>query len=77
MDQKTTRLKVRGAALYIGVSARSLADRGWRRKHGIPAIKVGRAVVFDTRDLDAYLNRHRERPALRPYLPRDAEGEGR
>ena len=61
-------LRLKDAARYLAISPRSLADRGWRRRQGIPASKVGRAVVFDTRDLDAYLNRHRER-TLRPIQP--------
>ena len=55
------RFRVGPAAEYLGVSPRSLASRGWRLKHGITAIKIGRAIVFDQGTLDAYLSRHRER----------------
>ena len=59
------RLRLHDAAAYIGVSRRSLADRGWRRRHSIPSIKIGRAVVFDRAELDRWLANHKER------LPRE------
>ncbi len=61
------RLRLHAAARYLGVSPKSLADRGWRRKHAIPSLKLGRAVVYDRADLDRWLARHRER------LPREDE----
>jgi len=67
------RLRLRQAAAHLGISPRSLADRGWRLKHGIPTLKVGRAVVFDRAALDAWLRRHAERP-LREIAPTEAEG---
>ncbi len=72
----TTRLRIPDAALYLGISPRSLADRGWRLKHGIPAIKVGRAVVFDQATLDRWLSRHAERRLHTPEDPRDGENGG-
>lgn len=56
------RLRLAAAAAYLGVSPRSLADRGWRRKHGIPCFKIGAAVIFDGASLDRWLARHAERP---------------
>jgi hypothetical protein len=55
------RLRLREAAEYLAVSPRSLADRGWRLKHGIPCFRVGKAVVFDAAALDGWLARHQER----------------
>lgn len=69
----SSRIRLPEAAGLLGVSRRSLSDRGWRRKHGIPSFKVGRAVVFDRAALDAWLRRHAERP-LREAAPADAEG---
>jgi len=55
------RIKVREAAKVLGVSPYSLADRRWRRKHAIPASRIGKALVFDVRQLEAYLVARRER----------------
>ncbi len=68
-----SRFRIPQAAAYLGISPKSLADRGWRLRNGIPCSRIGRAVVFDPNQLDAWLARHRERP-LRSY--RDDE-EGR
>jgi len=53
------RLDQSAAAAYLGVSPNTLNK--WRvvgRPH-IPFIKVGRRVVYDSRDLDAFLTTHR------------------
>ncbi len=55
------RVRVRQAAEVLGVSPFSLADRRWRRKHAIPASRIGKALVFDVRQLEAYLAARRER----------------
>ncbi len=55
------RLRTKDVARYVGVSPRSLASRGWRLKHAIPAYRVGRALVFDTAALDHWLAKHVER----------------
>jgi hypothetical protein len=56
------RMRLQQAAIYLGISGKSLADRSWRLKHGIPAIKLGRALIFDRTDLDQWLDRKKERP---------------
>jgi predicted DNA-binding transcriptional regulator AlpA len=56
-----TYLRIPAAADFIAVSPRSLANASWRRKLGIPTIKIGRAVVFDTAELRRWVARHRER----------------
>ncbi len=57
-----SRFRIPQAAAYLGISPKSLADRGWRLRNGIPCSRIGRAVVFDPNQLDAWLARHRERP---------------
>jgi len=54
------RVRLRQAAEILGVSPFSLADRRWRERHAIPAAKIGRAVLFDPRELEDYLSRRRE-----------------
>lgn len=73
MTTRLARLRLAAAAAYLGVSPRSLADRGWRRKHGIPCFKIGAAVIFDVVSLDRWLARHAERP-IRPAIE-DPDGE--
>ncbi len=55
------RLRLPQAAAYLAVSPRSLADRGWRLRLGIPAYKVGAALIFDRAALDRWLAKHQER----------------
>lgn len=43
------------AARYLGVSYWTVRDLVFRRE--IPFIKIGRRVLVDRRDLDAYLDR--------------------
>lgn len=48
------------AACYLGLAEITLeADRA-SRKLGIPFHKIGRAVVYDLDELDAWLSRRRE-----------------
>lgn len=68
------RLRLADAARYLGVSPRSLADRGWRRRHGIPYFKIGAAVIFDVTALDRWLARHAERPLRALEYPHDGKG---
>ncbi len=55
------RLRLQQAAEYLAVSPRSLADRGWRLRLGIPCYKIGSSVVFDRVALDRWLAKHQER----------------
>lgn len=59
-DNNKPRLKEPEASRYTGMS------RPWLRlkrmngqEGGPPYIKVGRSVLYDVRDLDAWLDRHR------------------
>ena len=58
--ESTGRVRVRRAAEILGLSPFSVADPRFRRKHAIPASRIGRAVVFDVGELEAYLQRRRE-----------------
>ena len=55
------KLRIKAAAQYTGLAARTLGSRGWRRKHGVPAFRIGRALVFDSDALDRWLAKHAER----------------
>ena len=54
------RIRLRRAAEILAVSPFSLADRRWRKRHAIPAVKIGRAVIFDVRQLEEYLATRQE-----------------
>ncbi len=66
-----------GAAAYLGLSPRSVRDRGWRLKVGLLGFRAGRALRFSRAELDRFISRNRER-AVRPTHPEPAgdEGEG-
>jgi hypothetical protein len=66
----TRRLRLSEAAAYLGVSPRTLSNRGWRAKHRIPMHKIGHIVVFDSGHLDVWLKRHEVK------LPLDKNSEG-
>jgi predicted DNA-binding transcriptional regulator AlpA len=55
LDMNSIRLRVRGAAQYLGVS-KSTLDK--RRVAGLPPIysKIGGSIVYDTADLDKFLS---------------------
>lgn len=44
----------------LGCPPPTLATRWWRQRHGIAAVRVGRRLVFLERDLEAWLEAHRE-----------------
>lgn len=58
MLQKT--LSIDEAAKLLSISPRSLADRRYRLRLGLPARKIGRRVVFIEGDLLRILERGRE-----------------
>lgn len=59
MEQKHT-LELDGAAVFLSVSPRSLADERFRQRIGLPARRVGRKLVFTVRDCEAVLERGKE-----------------
>lgn len=46
------------AALYLGVSPRSLAKYRSTKEHGINFYRVGRSCRYSIADLDAYLSQN-------------------
>jgi predicted DNA-binding transcriptional regulator AlpA len=53
-DQRHQRLRTSAAADYLGY-AESTLEKKRLTGDGPPFIKLGRAIVYDTRDLDAWL----------------------
>lgn len=62
MTPKTSRPKLRtsGAATYTGL-AESTLEKMRVRGDGCPFIRIGRAVLYDPDDLDAWLAANRRR----------------
>jgi excisionase family DNA binding protein len=53
------RLRPKEAAEYLGLTVDTLADYRCRRTVNIPYIKIGSNVLYDTDDLDRFLEAHR------------------
>jgi excisionase family DNA binding protein len=51
---------IREAALYLSVSVSTLYGWVWQRR--IPFVKIGRALRFDLRDLEAFVEANRQIP---------------
>jgi predicted DNA-binding transcriptional regulator AlpA len=50
------------AARRLGISPRSLIDKRFRMRAGLPAVKIGaRRIGFDERDIERLIQRGRER----------------
>ena len=54
------KLDLDGAAKFLGVSPRTLAEKPWRLKHAVPTYLIGSKPVFDVDELAAWLEAHRE-----------------
>ena len=53
------------AATRLGISPRSLLDKRYRLRIGLPATKIGRRVGFAENDVDRLITRGREKlPAV-------------
>jgi hypothetical protein len=65
MELPSKRLRTKPAAEYCGESEAALAKRRLNGS-GPPYIKLGRTVVYDTRDLDDWLAAHRRRSTSDP-----------
>ena len=52
------RLRTEAAAVYLGLSKSLLEKDRVSGRLGIPFLKLGRAVVYDTRKLDEWLAGH-------------------
>ncbi len=55
--QSPSRVDIAGAATYLGVSQRWIRRAVFERR--LAHSKLGAKIVFDTRDLDAYLEANR------------------
>ncbi len=53
-------LTVQEASHYLGISVSTLY--GWVYQRRIPFVKVGRALRFDPRDLEAFVEAHKQHP---------------
>ena len=53
-------LNVREAAQYLAVSVSTLYGWVWQRR--IAFVKMGRALRFDPRDLEAFVEGNKQRP---------------
>jgi len=53
-------LRVRNAARYLAISPRSLADPAFRKRHNIPSLRLGRAVLFDMGQLTSWLKNYQK-----------------
>jgi excisionase family DNA binding protein len=53
-------LTAREAAERLGLSVSTLYTPGWRRRYGLPAIKIGAALRFREGDLRVFVTRCRE-----------------
>lgn len=60
-------------AQRLNLSPLSLADKRFRVRIGLPAIKIGRRLVFDERDVEQLILRGRE---VQP-LPNELLGEAK
>jgi hypothetical protein len=49
------RVRVGAAAEFLAIKRRSLANPAFRKKHNIPTLRIGRAVLFDLEELDRWL----------------------
>ncbi len=62
--KKTTETRiipVDEAAQRLGISPRSLFDKRFRTRTGLPAVKIGlRRIGFDERDIERIIERGRE-----------------
>jgi predicted DNA-binding transcriptional regulator AlpA len=64
-DQAHRRLRTPKAADYLGY-AESTLEKKRLAGDGPPFIRLGRAIVYDTRDLDAWLAARRARSTSEP-----------
>jgi predicted DNA-binding transcriptional regulator AlpA len=64
-DAVHRRLRTLAAADYVGYSESTLEKKRLTGE-GPPFIRLGRAVVYDTRDLDAWLAARRARSTSEP-----------
>ena len=52
-------LSVKEAAVYLGLSPWTIRSLGWNGE--IPEVKIGRRVLYDRQDLDAFIEASKRR----------------
>ena len=67
--EKKRALAKEAAAAVLGLAPKTLGDRRWRTRVGLHAVRIGRRLRFQEKDLLTLLNRSREDHA-------DDHGEG-
>ena len=58
-------ISVKETAHQLGLSPLSLADKRFRVRIGLPAVKLGRRLGFDERDVEQLILRGREKVPMR------------
>ena len=53
-------LSVEEACAILGVSFRSLIDKRYRERIGLPCIKIGRRILFDPSEVEQIITKNRE-----------------
>jgi excisionase family DNA binding protein len=53
-------ITIEEASKRLTLSPRSLVDKRFRARLGLPGIKVGRKMCFNVEDIDAFIRRNRE-----------------
>ena len=53
-------LSAEEACAILGVSLRSLVDKRYRRRIGLPCIKIGRRIMFDSSEVEKLIQKNRE-----------------
>lgn len=56
-------LSVREAACYVGISHWTLRQKAWEGE--LPEVRLGRRLLFDLRDLDAWIERSKHHRGIR------------
>jgi len=59
MNKQSTRMNRKEAAEYLGVSAGTLAVWTSTGKVRVPHIKIGRRTVYDSADLDHFMEQNK------------------
>lgn len=67
-------LSTRGAAAYLNCSKNFLDKDRLTRLHGIPFTTLGRKILYDIADLDAFLTQRKQN--VMPAPPYTINGEG-
>ena len=70
------RLATPEAAQYLGLAKATLDKDRVSGRMGIPYYRLGRRIVYDQADLDAWLDQHRRKSTSDPGLEQEAPADG-